>query len=152
MTFNTRTNVSLHLTWAEMECHDGTTVPMDHRTDPTRLPALARAFEDVREECCLELGHDCPVTVIAGYRSEAYQVFLRTIPHYKAAKNSQHCQTRAVDCACPRLLSFEQFAACAKRAASREGSPIRYIEYRPTMNYIHVDVRPTKSLVEETVT
>jgi hypothetical protein len=134
-----------------MECHDGATVPTDHRTDPTRLPAVARAFEDVRAECCLELGHDCPIIVLEGYRSETYQAYLRSIPRYKAALHSQHCQSRAVDGYC-RLLTFEQFAACVKRAASRKDSPIRYIEFRPSMNYIHWDTRPTKTLVEEIIT
>ena len=38
-----------------------------------------------------------------------------------------------------------------KRASAHVNSPIRYIEFRPTHHYIHVDVRPTQKLVEETV-
>jgi hypothetical protein len=94
---------------------------------------------------------DCPVYVLEGYRTPAYQRELQKIPRLKAATHSQHCELRAIDGAC-RLLTFEQFAACVKRAASRKDSPIRYIEYRPSMRYIHWDTRPTKTLVEETIT
>lgn len=144
---------STHLAWMELACRDRgrTTYPLDWRMDPTRAAALASAFETVRAECCLELAKDCPLTVLEGYRTQDYQAYLRSIPAYKAALKSQHCEGRAVDLACPRGLTFDQFSACVKRAASHAGSPIRYIEYRPSMHYIHVDVRPTSKLVEETV-
>jgi uncharacterized protein YcbK (DUF882 family) len=141
------------LHWTEIACRDrrNTPYPLDWREDPTRLPALVRAFRDVRDECTVAAGMDCPLAVLEGYRTEAYQEMLRQNPRYRAAKNSQHCQGRALDIACPRLLSFDEFTNAVRRAASRPDSPIRYVELRPSMNYIHFDVRPTKRLVEETV-
>lgn len=151
---------STHLSWRELACRDrfNTPYPLDWRTDPTRAPALAEAFESVRSECSVEVATDtggvtidCPLTVLEGFRTEAYQEMLRQNPRYKAAKNSQHCAGRAVDVACPRMLSFAQFKDCVLRAASKSGSRIRYIEFRPSMNYIHFDVRPTARLVTETI-
>jgi len=142
-----------HLYWSELACRDRmmTPYPLDWRTDPTRLPLLLDAFEAVREECCKVEGRDVPLLVLEGYRTPAYQEMLRKNPRYRAAKNSQHVQGRALDVACPRGMTFDEFTECVRRAASREDSPIRYIELRPSMHYIHFDVRPTQRLVEETV-
>lgn len=151
---------SLHLSWAELACHDRlrSTYPVDWRRNPTRAMALGQAFEDFRAECSMVVAEetngaicDCPLIVLEGFRTEAYQAYLRSIPRYKAALHSQHCEGRAVDIARPRLLSWEQFVECIKRASARERSPIRYIELRPSMNYIHFDVRPTKSLVVQEI-
>lgn len=142
-----------HLHWAELACHDRmmTTYPQDFRDDPTRLPALAAAFRAVRDECTASAGVDCPLTIISAYRTEAYNAMLAKHPRFQAAPRSQHMQGRALDVATPRFLSFEEFTDCVRRASAHDLSPIRYIELRPSMNYIHFDVRPTKRLVEETV-
>lgn len=144
---------SAHLSFDELACHDAvrTPYPLDYRADPTRLPALCRAFEDIRAEASLEAGMACPIVVTSGYRTPEYQAKLARHPQFKAAARSQHVQGRALDLACPRLLTFEQFALAVKRASAYPYSPIRYIEFRPTHRYIHVDVRPTQKLVEETV-
>ena len=94
---------------------------------------------------------DCPLLILSAYRTPEYNASLAKHPQYKAAKNSQHIQGRALDIACPRLLTFSEFQESVERASAHEGSPIRYIEFRPSMNYIHIDVRPTKRLVEETI-
>jgi uncharacterized protein YcbK (DUF882 family) len=142
---------SLHLAWSELRCRDaiGTPYPLDLRE--TAGVALGRAFEALRAECTLVNGMDTPLVVLEGYRTDAYQAMLRQNPRYKAALHSQHCTGRAVDVALPRGLTFDEFADCAKRAACRNGSPIRYIELRPSMSYVHVDCRETKKLVVETV-
>lgn len=141
-----------HLWWTELACRGtGACYPVDWRTDPTRAVALARAFEDVRAECSAAVGHDCPITVLEGYRTTAYQERLRAIPRLKAARHSQHCEGRAVDLACPRELTFAEFEACVRRACARATSPIRYVELRPAMHYIHVDVRPRREVFIETV-
>lgn len=139
------------LHWAELACHDRScsTYPIDYRNDPTRLPALVDAFVALRRECTQEAGMDCTLTILSAYRTEAYNAQLSA--RNAAAPKSQHVQGRALDIACPRLLTFEQFTNCVRRASAAEGSPIRYVELRPSMNYIHFDVRPTKRLVEETV-
>jgi hypothetical protein len=143
---------SLHLSWPELACHDKmqTAYPLDWRE--VRAPVLARAFEDLRLECCLEAGADVPLIVLEGYRTQVYQDYLCSIPRYAAAKNSQHVQGRALDIACPvRWMPFPRFQLCMVRASARPGSPIRYIEYRPSMSYIHFDTRPTTTLMEETI-
>ncbi|HOG29225.1 MAG TPA: D-Ala-D-Ala carboxypeptidase family metallohydrolase [Vicinamibacterales bacterium] len=147
------TGPSPHLSWDELACHDAirTPYPLDWRSDPTRLRALCDAFEAVRAECSLEAGMPCPIIVSSGYRTPEYQAKLAAIPTFRAAQRSQHVQGRALDLVCPRMLTWDQFENAVKRAASRAGSPIRYIEYRPSRQYIHIDVRPTKHLVQETV-
>lgn len=161
---------SQHFTWREFSCHDkfNTTYPLDWRTDPTRAPALADALEAIRAEGCLEVARitggavtNCPLEAGEVFRTRAQQQSYIDYdearkaqglePIYKAAKHSQHCEGRAADPRCPRLLTFAEFKDCVKRAAARPGSRIRYIEYRPRHNYIHVDVRPAQKLVEETI-
>lgn len=146
-------HASAHLSFDELACHDAirTPYPIDFRSDPTRLPALCAAFEAIRAECSTEAGMPCPITVTSGYRTPEYQEQLRRHPQFKAAPRSQHVQGRALDLACPRLLTWDQFCCCVKRACASFGSPIRYVEYRPSDRYIHIDVRPTQQLVEETV-
>lgn len=152
---------SQHLTWAELACHDRfrSPYPQDWRGEPTRAVALAKAFEDIRSECSVGVAEltqgrivECPIVVTEGYRTLGYQEMLRTAhPEYRAAKKSQHVEGRAIDLACPRLLPYEQFVLCVKRAASRIDSPIRYLEVWPARLYVHVDVRPTQRLVVETI-
>jgi uncharacterized protein YcbK (DUF882 family) len=147
------TGPSAHLSWDELSCHDAvrTPYPLDWRHDPSRLPALCHAFEDIRSECAMEAGLLCPIIVSSGYRTPGYQAMLQAHPEFKAAKRSQHCEGRALDLVCPRLLTFEQFALCVQRATARAHSPIRYVEYRPSLRYIHVDVRITQKLIEDTI-
>ena len=152
---------SQHLSWRELACTDTfrSPYPLDWRA--SRGPIIGRIHEDIRAECSAEVEEmtkgeltDCPLDVLEGFRTEQYQEYLRSIPRYKAAKYSQHCQGYALDLACPRLLSMQQFMNCVKRATAREGSPIQYIEYRPSMNYIHVDGggRKNTKVIEEVVT
>jgi hypothetical protein len=141
-----------------MGCSDGTPYPEDYRSD--RLPLVLDMLEAVRDECCKEAGYDVPLDVKV-YRSPARQKALREAdaariklglePIYKAAKKSQHVEGLAADMTCPRELTWDQFVVCVKRASSRKGSPVRYLEYRPNYRYIHGDCRPTQKLVEETV-
>jgi hypothetical protein len=136
-----------HLYWTELSCADGSVYPLDWRDVPDRGLAVGRMFEDVRAECtilCVELHGSAPLrgvclTIASGYRSPQYQAYLRTIPRLKAAKHSQHCEGRAIDIACPRELGMGEFETAVRRATAREGSPIRYVEFRPSMYYIHVD-------------
>lgn len=141
-----------HLTWEELSCRDRTRTPYPLDWRPSRSAELGRAFEAVRAACSDELVSDCPLTVLEGYRTEAYQAYLRSIPSYKAALHSQHCEGYAIDIACPRGLTFRQFEAAVKRATAAPGSKIRYVEFRPSMHYIHIDCRQTAKLVIEEVT
>jgi len=146
-------HASAHLTFDELACHDaiGTPYPLDWRDDETRLPRLCWAFEAVRAECSLEAGMPCPITVTSAYRTPEYQELLAKHPVFKAARRSQHVQGRALDLACPRLLTWEQFVVSVERACAHLNSPIRYVEIRPALRYIHIDVRPTQKLVVEAV-
>ena len=100
--------------------------------------------------CCAELGSDCPLLVVSGYRTPSYQASLLDNPALKAALHSQHCEGRAIDAKAARL-SFDRFKACVIRAAQKPLSPIRYIEFRPNFGYIHFDCRPAATLVMETI-
>lgn len=144
---------SPHLSYDELACHDTirTPYPLDWRTDLTRLRPLCDAFEAIRQECGRLAGMPCPILITSAYRTPEYQLMLQAHPEFLAAKRSQHVEGRALDLACPRLLSWEQFVAAVRAAARRPGSPIRYLEYRPSRRYIHMDVRPTAKLVEETI-
>ena len=140
-----------HLWWSELACHDRVTTPYPGMWRDDRLPPLVEAFEAIRAECCAELGSDCPLFVVSGYRTPSYQASLLDNPALKAALHSQHCEGRALDLKASRL-DFERFKWCVYRAAHQDGSPIRYVEFRPSMGYIHVDVRDVAELVMETVT
>ena len=142
---------SRHLFWSELACHDAmmTPYPLDWRTD--RAVALGQAFEDVRAEVCDVMGMDTRLFVVSGYRTPEYQAKLALNPRLKAAARSQHVEGRAVDVALPRGLTFDEFAACVARATARPDDPIRYVELRPSMAYIHFDVRPGKKVMTETV-
>ena len=151
---STTATCSPHLWWSELACHDRlmTPVPIDYRVDPTRGGALGDAFEALRAEVCAVMGMDTPLLVLSGYRTLEYQKLLAMNPRLKAATYSQHMELRAVDVALPRGLTFDEFAECARLATTHPDSPIRYVELRRTMSYIHIDVRPVKRLVIEEVT
>ena len=151
---------SLHLTWKELACRDHFRSPYSLDWRDTRGRIVGANFDAVREECSRKVENisggtitECVLDISEGFRTEAYQAYLRTIPRYKAALHSQHCEGYAIDIACPRLLSFIQFVDCVKRATTHEGSRIQYIEYRPSMNYIHVDGggRTNTKVMEEVV-
>jgi uncharacterized protein YcbK (DUF882 family) len=76
---------SVHLSWDELACHDGTAYPDDWRT--TRAVMLAVTFEQVRT-----LLGGVPIVILSGYRTEAYNATLEG-----AASKSQHVQGRALD-------------------------------------------------------
>lgn len=150
-----------HFGWDELESPDGLCYPEEYRDDPTRLGPLLDAAEAVRAEIALEVGFEVPCNGAHFYRSPAYQAKLVAAdaarvkaglaPVYRAAKKSQHVEGRAVDYPCPRECAWDQFVCCVKRACARAGSKVRYIEWRPSQRYAHLDVRPTAKLVEETV-
>ena len=150
-----------HFSWEELASPDGACYPEDFRDSPTRLGPLLDAAEAVRAEIALEVGFAVPCVGAHFYRSPARQEQFRALdaarakaglaPIYKAAKKSQHVEGRAVDYPQPRELSWDEFVCCVKRACSRPGIKVRYIEWRPNYRYAHLDVRTTEHCVEETV-
>jgi hypothetical protein len=142
------TYVSRHFTLEELACHDQARTPYPVMWRLTRLPILLAEAEAVRAECCVELGADCPLLVNSGFRTVAHNASLD--PVFKAAPSSQHCEGRALDLVAS-YLSFSRFQAAVRRASKREGSLIRFVEWRKTMGYIHIDTRPTDTLVAVTI-
>ena len=128
---------SAHLTWDELRCRDRmrTAYPLDYRTDPTRLPRLAEAFEQVRGMWGV------PLRVLSAYRTPAYN---RQIG---GAARSQHVEGRALDLQPPGdLTAREFFAAVVRLAAARPDLGIRYVQGYGTRGFVHIDVRPTEAL------
>lgn len=88
-----------HFHVSEMACKDGSEYPEDWRN--TRLPALFHTLEGIRTAC-----GDLPITILCGYRSEAYNASLRERGLHGesgrtgVAEHSQHCEGRAADITC----------------------------------------------------
>ena len=123
---DTNIGPSEHLTWAELACHDGTVYPSEWRA--SRAIQLAEVFELIRSVC----GNQ-PITILSAYRTPAYNAKVTG-----SAKNSQHCQGRAIDLRPPSHLSVDDFYAKIRNLA--KSSHIRGIGKYKT--FIHVDVRP----------
>jgi hypothetical protein len=114
---------SPHLTWAELQCKDGTPYPEVWRD--TRAVQLADAFEAVRAA----VGQ--PLVVLSGYRSPAHN---RAIG---GAKLSQHVEGRAVD-----LLPPKGWTALSLAAVCRQIPEVRGLGVYEVGNFVHIDVRP----------
>jgi len=93
-----------HLSWGELECHDGTPYPLVWRE--TRLPVLARVFEDFRTF----MGSK-PLVIGSAFRT------MRWNRKQGGALKSQHVQGRALDLHCPRGMALKTFRAKAKMFA-----------------------------------
>ena len=120
---------SPHLSYSELACQDAAATPYPEawRTDPSRLPRLARAFEALRER----VGQ--PLVVLSAYRTPKHN---RAIG---GAVNSQHIEGRALDLRPPDGWSVERLAW-----AARQIPDIRGIGVYPT--FLHIDVRPSSRL------
>lgn len=124
---------SPHLSWSELACNDGTPYPREWRTDPTRLPALATVFERLRAE----LGE--PLLVHSAYRTPTYN---RQIG---GAKQSQHCEGRALDLSPTRgRFTVDDLWNFARALASREPLLKGLGRY---LTFVHIDVRRSSRLV-----
>lgn len=117
---------SEHLTWKELACHDGTWYPAEWKNN--RAIQLAEVFELIRSKC----GNQ-PITILSAYRTPAYNAKVTG-----SAKNSQHCQGRALDLRPPAHLSLNEFYTVIRLLA--RSSAIRGIGKYKT--FVHVDVRP----------
>jgi hypothetical protein len=83
-----------------------------------------------------------PLVVTSGYRTPEHNRAVGGAPH------SQHLYMRALDIACPELLTWEQFQTCCRAAAHTQGSRIRrLIWYPPDVTRprprVHMDIRPS---------
>jgi hypothetical protein len=131
-------HASPHLLWSELACHDavGTPYPIDWRE--TRGRALAVEFERVRAA----VGQS--ITVTSAYRTPAHNQAVGGKPQ------SQHIEGRALDLACPHGVEWAAFRTAVLRALGDADSAVRYACLYPAQGFVHVDIRPTKTLVVET--
>lgn len=121
---------SLHLTWKELSCQDGTPYPSEWRK--TRAVELGEIFELIRSECGSK-----PITVLSAYRTGKWN---RKIG---GARKSQHLQGRALDLKPPDGFTIDEFYQIMIDLA--EESTIRGIgKY---LTFIHVDIRHTSKVV-----
>lgn len=119
---------SLHLSWAELACHDGarTPYPMEWRTE--RAIVLADEFEAIRHLC-----GDTALVVLSGYRTSDWN------RHVGGAPQSQHVRGRAIDIRCPSK-SVSWLENRVRTRIYTPGSAIHGLGIYPT--FIHFDVRP----------
>lgn len=94
---------SLHLSWKELGCRDGTPYPSEWED---RARFLARVFEDFREA----LGGE-PVVIGSAYRTASWN------RKYGGSARSQHLYGRALDCYPPAAMFLGEFRSRAKEFA-----------------------------------
>lgn len=121
---------SIHLSWNELKCKDGTPYPPEWRGD--RALALAETFEVIREG----LGGK-PLRVLSAYRPKAYN---RKIG---GAQNSQHIQGRALDIAHPTMTPDEVYDAIKKMFVAGKLPHLGGLGLYQT--FTHFDIRPRVS-------
>lgn len=119
---------SAHLSWKELECHDGTPYPVRWRA--SRAAMLAETFEKAR----LLLG-GVPIVILSGYRTAAYNMTLEG-----AASKSQHIEGRALDIWHPAMEPREIWLVL--HAASRDGRLPLLGGLGLYRSFLHLDVRP----------
>jgi len=121
---------SKHLSWKELECHDGTPYPRRF-IDDGRVFQLADLFERIRKLC-----GNKPIQILSAYRTETWNTKVG------GAKFSQHMKGRALDLKPPQGLPITDFYNLIR--ASCDDFGIHGIGRYPT--FVHVDIRPTDRL------
>lgn len=116
---------SLHLSWRELACHDGTAYPPEWRRD--RAIVLADEFEAIRALC------GSPLVVLSGYRTSDHN------RRVGGAPSSQHVRGRAIDIKCPGK-TVEWLENRVRTRIYTPGSAIHGLGIYPT--FIHFDIRP----------
>ena len=124
-------NVSAHLAWSEIACHDADSTPYPLAWRASRAVKLAAAFEAIRAEW------EEPILIRSGYRTPQFNASLPG-----AAPASQHTEGRALDLAPPDGVTVYDFWTRIVEIAGRIG--LGGIGYAPPSqgNYVHVDIRP----------
>ncbi len=127
-------DLSPHLSWSELACHDPhkTPYPAEWRITPGRR--LATMFERFRAFC-----GGFPLTVASGYRTPAWNRL------QGGARHSQHVQGRAIDLYPPRGMSIERFHQLARECSQIESSLIRGLGLYGWG--VHLDLRHSERLV-----
>lgn len=117
---------SLHLSWDELACRDGTPYPSVWRE--TRAVVLAAEFEAIRD---LVSG---PLVILSAYRTPARNLAAG------GADKSQHLEGRALDLKKPAAWSIDRLYEAVRRRAGVATSAIGGIGIYET--FVHVDTRP----------
>jgi uncharacterized protein YcbK (DUF882 family) len=115
---------SVHLTWKELGCKDGTPYPNEWRSN--RAIQLSGVFEHIRQVC-----GNKPITVLSAYRTPTYNAKVG------GAKASQHIQGRAIDLRPPNKMSINEFYSIIRLLP--KSTAVRGIGKYTT--FIHVDIR-----------
>jgi uncharacterized protein YcbK (DUF882 family) len=118
--------ISPHFSLEEVSCHDGTPYPDDWIN--SRLKPLLEAAEWIRERTGV-------LHVSSGYRTPQYND--RINDGKGGAKNSQHCQGRALDLV-PLKTTVARLGIVAQLA--RAEGLIRGIGFYN--GFVHIDTRP----------
>lgn len=124
---------SEHLSWLELKCKDGSPYPSEWRRN--RAIILSGVFELIRGRC-----GNKPIQVLSAYRSPSHN------KRVGGATNSQHLHGRALDLRPPAFMNLNDFYKIIKESAKY--TALRGIGRYPASNFIHIDVRPSESLIE----
>ena len=123
---------TLHLSWAELACKDGTPYPEQWRTN--RVLPLAMEFETIRALCGSK-----PIRVLSAYRTPAHNA------RVGGSRYSEHVQGRALDLAPPAGISVLDFAELINTRAGHLDSWIRGIGVYA--GFVHVDTRESDDVI-----
>lgn len=115
---------SLHLSWSELACRDGTPYPEEWELRARRLAGM---FERFREA----LGGD-PIQIGSAYRTPAWNRRCR------GSSRSQHLAGRALDCCPPAMMFLGEFLDRAKAFAVADQHVGGFGRYRWG---VHLDIR-----------
>jgi hypothetical protein len=134
------TGPSVHLSWAELACHDEFKTRYPALFGPYRPLALAAEFESLRVACGLRLGTDpVPIHVISAYRTPKHNASVG------GAGSSQHVEGTALDLAPPHGMDVEDFGEiCLEQARSR--GILRGVGIYASDGHVHVDIRLSPAL------
>lgn len=121
---------SIHLTWAELACKDGTAYPQKYILDG-RIFRLAAMFEDIR------MIWNKPIEILSAFRTPSHN---RKVG---GAKQSQHLYGRAIDLRPPKGVKLVDFYNIIKQNTDEFG--IHGLGRYDT--FVHVDFRPIEKLI-----
>jgi uncharacterized protein YcbK (DUF882 family) len=133
--------ITPHFSWSEFACHDQARTPVpEHLRENARL--LAIELERVRAACFGQ-----PLTVTRAYSTPEHNA---TIPG--AAPRSYHLRCLAADILPPAGLTSQQLYDTVRRLpALYQDSRIRFVRWYKTTGHVHLDLRPGKRVVAESV-
>ena len=120
--------LSPHLSWAELACHDGTPYPSAWAD---RARRLAEVFEDFRAA----MGGD-PIVIGSAYRTKPWN------RRCGGSVRSQHLEGRALDCYPPAAMFLAEFRDQARAYADHDPRIGGFGFYRWG---VHLDIRPRRA-------